>query len=63
MKRDVMKYDMLSALNADIGENECGTVMVNRVFLITNYSCNFKMWVITFFCQKVLFFWRIQYSA
>ncbi len=29
-----MIYDLLSALNADIGENKCGTVMVEVAFLI-----------------------------
>ena len=45
---------MLSALNADAdkGEIKCGTVMVKRVFLITNYSCNIKMWVITSFASR-----------
>ena len=29
-----MIYDLLSVLNADIGDNKCGTVMVKLVFLI-----------------------------
>jgi hypothetical protein len=53
MKRDVMKYDLLSALNADTGENICWTVMVTLVFSITNYSCNIKMWVFTSFAILV----------
>ena len=35
-------YVLLSALKADIGENECGTVMIKLVFFITNYSMTLK---------------------
>jgi hypothetical protein len=31
-----MIYDLLSALNADIGENKCGAVMAKLVFLIVS---------------------------
>ena len=37
---------LLSALNADIGDNKCGTVMIKPVFFITNYSYDIKMRVI-----------------
>ncbi|MHC4270341.1 MAG: hypothetical protein ACYSTS_18040 [Planctomycetota bacterium] len=47
MKRNIKIYDLVSALNEDIGENECGTVMIKLVCLITNYSCNIKMWTTT----------------
>ena len=50
MKRTI--YELLSALNADIGENKCGTVMVKLVFLITNFSCSINMWVITTFAKR-----------
>ncbi len=36
LKRNVMIYDLLAALNADKGEKSDGTVMVTPVFLITN---------------------------
>ncbi len=42
-----MIYELLSALKADIGEDICGTVITKLLFLITNYSCDIKMWVIT----------------
>ncbi len=35
-------YVLLSALNADIGDNKCGSVMVKLAFLITNYSCEIR---------------------
>ena len=35
-------YVLLSALNADIGDNRCGTGMIKLVFLITNYSMTLK---------------------
>ncbi len=45
MKRDEMVDDPLSALNADTGENICGTVMMlKKVFSVSNYI----------FCQKVI---------
>ncbi len=37
-----MIFDLLSELNADIGENKCGKVMVKRVFLITNTPMTLK---------------------
>jgi hypothetical protein len=49
---DVSQYDLLSVLNADIGENKCGTVMVKLVFLITIYSCIINMWVIASFAKR-----------
>ncbi len=42
MKRDVMIYELLSALNADIGENKSGTVMVEVAFLICAIIYLFK---------------------
>ncbi len=33
---------LLPLLNADIGENICGTVIVNPVFLITNTPMTLK---------------------
>ncbi len=50
MIHNTIIYDLLSALNADIDVNKCGTVIV--VLLITDYSCNIKMWVITSFARK-----------
>ncbi len=37
-----MIYDLLSALNADIGEKKYGTVMVKVAFLITNTPMTLK---------------------
>ncbi len=48
MKCDVMNDSLLSAINADTGENKCGTVMLKPVFFITNHSCNIKMLAIRF---------------
>jgi len=50
----VIVCDLLSALNADIGENKCGTVMIKLVFLIANtpMTLNVGNYV---FCQKALF--------
>jgi len=50
----VIVCDLLSALNADIGENKCGTVMVKLVFLITNTSMTLNVGNYVF-CQKALF--------
>ncbi len=64
-----MIYDLLSALNTDIDEDKCVAVMVNVVFLITNYSCNnIKMWVIIPICKPEEAYLRdiisnINYSA
>ena len=41
---DVCFY--FSALNADIGDKKCGTVMIKLVFFITNYSYDSKIRVI-----------------
>ena len=39
-------YVLLTALNADIGDDKCGTVMIKLVFFITNYSYDIKMRVL-----------------
>ncbi len=46
LKRNVTIYDLMSALNADIGENKCGTAMAKLVLIIANSFCYIKMWVI-----------------
>lgn len=52
MKRNVMIDDMPSEPNADLGENKCDTVIVKLLFIITNYSCDIEMWVITSFARR-----------
>ncbi len=51
MKHDVPIYGFLSALNADIDENKCGTVMAKPVFLITNTPMTLIVGI-TLICQK-----------
>ncbi len=38
MKRDVVIDGLLSVLNAGTGENNCSTVVLKLVLLITNHS-------------------------
>lgn len=40
MKRNVMIYGLLPALNADTGENVCSTVKLKLAFSNANDSCN-----------------------
>jgi hypothetical protein len=56
-----MIYGLLSSINADIGENKCGTVMVNVVFLITDTPVISKCvyYVFVFFCQKAFLIYKL----
>ena len=42
LETEELIYVLLSALNADIGDNKCGTVMIELVLSITNHSYDIK---------------------
>ena len=50
LERNVVIYELLSAPNADIGENKCGTINGKVGFIHCQQPCNIKMWTVTSSC-------------
>ena len=45
---------MIFALNANIGDNKCGTINGKVGFIHYQQHCNIKMWIVTTSCRNIL---------